>query len=330
MPKSQNQKLKLLYILQLLTEKSDEQHPVPVSEIIRYLEMNAVLAERKSIYSDIEALRLYGLDILQQRGVNGGYYIANRDFELPELKLLVDSVQASKFITYKKTLALIRKIEGLSSSYEARLLNGQVYVKNRIKSMNESIYYNVDEIHLAIARNSKICFKYVEYSIGKERVCRHGGAVYCISPFALTWDDENYYMIGYDGTAGIIKHFRVDKMTEIRVTGDKRDGVELFEDLDLASYCNMHFGMFTGKEEKVTLEFENSLVGAVIDRFGKDIAVIPSDGERFRIQTDVAVSPQFFGWLCAFGKGVCVIAPENVVEQMKRHVDGIAELYADA
>jgi len=329
MPKSPNQKLKLLYIMQLLFEKSDEQHPVSMSEIITHLEANAISAERKSLYDDLEYLRLFGMDIIQQRGANGGYYVASRDFELPELKLLVDSVQSSKFITQKKTMALIKKIEGLSSVYEAQLLHRQVYVKNRIKNMNESIYYNVDEIHNGIATDCKICFKYFEYSISKERVCKHGGSQYCVSPFALTWDDENYYMIGFDREAGIIKHFRVDKMMEISVLDEKRDGRESFENLDLAAYSSTLFGMFTGKEERVTLEFSNSLIGPVIDRFGKDIPVIPADNGHFHAFAEVAISPQFFGWLCGFGNGVRVIAPESVAKQMRAHVEAIGQLYQD-
>lgn len=329
MPKSPNQKLKLLSIMQLLMEKSDEKHSVTMSDIIAHLEANAISAERKSIYSDIESLRLFGMDIIQQRGANGGYYVASRDFELPELKLLVDSVQSSKFITEKKTMTLIKKIERLASTYDAQLLHRQVYVKNRIKNMNESIYYTVDEIHNGIATDRKISFKYFDYSASKERVYRRGGSLYCVSPFALTWDDENYYMLGFDSAAGIIKHFRVDKLADITVTGEKRDGREIFENLDLAAYSRTHFGMFTGKEERVSLEFSNSLVGAVIDRFGKDVSIIPADEKHFCIHTEVAVSPQFFGWLCGFGSGVRVIAPEGVVLQMREHIDEIKKLYSD-
>ncbi|NCB73700.1 MAG: WYL domain-containing protein [Clostridia bacterium] len=327
MPKSPNQKLKLLYIMKLLLERSDERHPVTMNEIIANLESNSISAERKSIYDDLESLRLFGLDVNQQRGANGGYYIANRDFELPELKLLVDSVQSSKFITEKKTLALIKKIESLASVYEAQLLHRQVYVKNRIKNMNESIYYNVDEIHNGIATDCKISFKYFEYSVSKERICRRGGANYSVSPFGLSWDDENYYMIGFDSDAGIIKHYRVDKMMDIAVCAEKRDGREQYERLDLAAYSRTHFGMFTGRQERVTLEFKNSLAGAVIDRFGKELALIPQDEEHFRVNTEVAVSTQFFGWLCGFGDGVRIIAPESVKSQMSEHISAIRRLY---
>lgn len=328
MPKSPNQKLKLLYIMRLLLEQSDENHPVSISEIIKYLNSFDIAAERKSIYADIESLRLFGMDILQQRGPGGGYYVVGRYFELPELKLLVDSVQSSKFITYSKTLSLIKKIEGLASVHEARMLHRQVYVKKRIKSMNESIYYNVDEIHNGISQDCKIRFKYFEYSLSKERIYRHGKEYYyVISPFALTYDDDNYYMIGYDGENGIIKHFRVDKMTDISVVPEKRNGHDCFRNFDLSEYFKIHFGMFTGKAEKVTLEFANSLIGAAIDRFGMDTVIVPSDDGHFRITADVAVSPQFFGWLCGFGNEVRIVSPTNVVKQMQEHISSIEMLY---
>lgn len=327
MPKSPNQKLKLLYIMRLLQDRSDEHHPISVNEIISHLEANAISSERKSIYSDIESLRLFGLDINLKHGAGAGYYLASREFELPELKLLVDSVQSSKFITQKKTLVLIKKIERLASAYEAQQLHRQVYVKNRIKNMNESIYYNVDEIHNGIASNRQICFKYFEYSLNKEKICKHNGEKYCVSPFALTWDNENYYMIGYDNEAGILKHYRVDKMMDISVSEEKRDGDALFKDFDLAAYSRTHFGMFTGREERVTLEFSNSLAGAVIDRFGKDLALIPADKDHFRIHTEIAVSPQFFGWLCGFGNSVKIVAPNDVVIQMKDHIESLYKHY---
>ena len=211
MPRSSFQKLKIIYIMEYLLKNSDEDHAVTTNQIIAYLKSHDITAERKTVYSDIDALRDFGLDIIQvSEGNNHGYYVASRDFELPELKLLVDSVQSSKFITHKKTLSLIKKIEKLASIHSAQLLNRQVFVKNRIKTMNESIYYNVDEIHNGISSNRKIRFLYFEYNVAKERVYRHGGAYYVVSPFAMTWDDENYYMVAFDSAAGIIKHYRVD------------------------------------------------------------------------------------------------------------------------
>ena len=327
MPKSQNQKLKLLYLMQYLMEKSDEDHPVTTAQIIEELARHDVKAERKSIYDDIEALRLFGLDIVQTKSKTTGYYVGCRDFELPELKLLVDSVQSSKFITQKKTLSLIKKIESLASEYDAKLLQRQVYVKNRVKSMNESVYYNVDEIAGAITMDKAIRFKYFEYTVSKERSFRKNGAWYEISPFALMWDDENYYMIGYDAAASKLKHYRVDKMTEISALETRRSGHEVFAGIDMAQYAKQTFGMFTGEKEKVRLRFRNDLIGTVIDRFGRDIAVFASDTERFSVSVEVAVSPQFYAWLFGFGTGVEILYPDSVRTEFRKLAADVAAMY---
>lgn len=330
MPRSQYQKLKILYTMDYLIHESDEEHPVTVKQIISYLDKQGISSERKSVYDDIEALRFYGLDIIQTAdGKAAAYYAATRDFELPELKLMVDSVQSSKFITHKKTMTLIKKIENLASIYDAQLLNRQVYVKNRIKTMNESIYYNVDEIHNGIARNRQIRFHYFEYTVSKERHFRKDGAFYVISPFALTWDDENYYLVGFDSEAGIIKHFRVDKMTDISVTESERDGKDAYEALDMALYAKKVFGMFSGEEKSVQLRFENHLVGAVIDRFGKDVMIVADGPDHFTVRIDVAVSPQFFAWVLGFGTSVKIIAPADVKAEMKDYVCAVARTYQE-
>ena len=328
MARSSYQKLKPLYVMNYLLQNSDEEHPVTVNQIIAHLESQGVSAERKSIYSDIEALQVFGLDI--ERVGNGnfvGYYVASRSFELPELKLLVDSVQSSKFITHKKTASLIKKIETLASIHEAQLLNRQVFVKNRIKTMNESIYYNVDEIHNGISKNKKIKFLYFEYTVTKERSYRHGGAYYVVSPFAMTWDDENYYMVAYDSDAQMIKHYRVDKMEKISVTDEDRDGLEAYNALDMAVYAKKTFGMFTGDEVKVSLRFENHLVGAVLDRLGSDVFIVADGPDHFTVRTDVVVSPQFFAWIFGFGGSAEILSPEKVVCQMRNHIDSVSKLY---
>ena len=328
MARSSYQKLKPLYIMNYLLQNTDEDHPVTVNQIISYLDSQGISAERKSIYSDIEALQYFGLDIVQSgSGRSCGYYIAHRTFELPELKLLVDSVQSSKFITHKKTAALIKKIETLASIHEAQLLNRQVFVKNRIKTMNESIYYNVDEIHNGISKNKKIRFLYFEYNVQKERQYRRNGAYYVVSPFALTWDDENYYMVAYDSDAAMIKHYRVDKMEKISILEEDRDGLEAYQALDMAIYVRKTFGMFTGKEEHVVLRFENHLVGAVLDRLGRDVFIVPDGPAHFTVRTDVIVSPQFFAWVTGFGTSAQVIGPGHVVEAMKDHICAVAGQY---
>lgn len=328
MARSSFQKLKIVYVMDYLLHHSDEEHPVSMAQILSELERHGITAERKSIYDDIECLREYGLDIIQSgTGKATGYYVASRTFELPELKLLVDSVQSSKFITHKKTLSLIRKIEALASVYEAQLLRRQVFVKNRIKTMNESIYYNVDEIHRGIAENRKIKFRYFEYTVQKERRFRRNGAWYRISPFALSWDDENYYLVGFDSEAQIIKHFRVDKMTDIDTVDEERDGQEIYAALDMGVYARKTFGMFTGDEISVQLRFENDLVGAVLDRLGRDVMLVPDGDSHFTVRTDIVVSPQFFAWVLGFGSKAKILAPEAVVLQLQEHLRQVTELY---
>lgn len=327
MPKSANQKLKLLYLMKYLLEKSDEEHPLSVADMIAELERYGIKAERKSIYDDLEALRIFGLDIVQVRGKTTGYYVGARDFELAELKLLVDSVQSSKFITHKKTLALIKKIESLASVYDAQLLQRQVFVRNRVKSMNESVYYNVDKISNAITADKVIKFRYFDYSVTKERRFRKDGAWYEISPFALLWDDENYYMLGFDAAMGIMKHYRVDKMTEIEPLERFRDGKKEFETVDMSEYSKKVFGMFTGEMQTVKLRFANHLVGAVIDRFGRDTMIVAGDEEHFTVSVNVAVSQKFYAWLFGFGTEVEIVSPASAREEMKKAVLEIAEVY---
>ena len=331
MARSAYQKLKPLYIMNYLLQNSDDDHQVSMSQLIEHLAAHGIPSERKSVYDDIEALRVFGLDIVQGgSGKNAGYYIANRSFELPELKLLVDSVQSSKFITHKKTATLIKKIETLASIHEAQLLNRQVYVKNRIKTMNESIYYNIDAIQSGISQNKKIQFKYFEYTVQKTRHYRKDGAFYVVSPFAMTWDDENYYLVAFDSQAGIIKHYRVDKMTEISSTEEDRDGLDAYQALDMAVYARKVFGMFSGEEESVQLRFENHLVGAVLDRLGQDVFIIADGDDHFTVRADVVVSPQFFAWVTGFGAAAQIIGPDDVVEKMRQHINSVATLYSPA
>ena len=328
MAKSSFQKLKTTYVMLYLLQNSDEEHPVTTQQIIDYLESKGISAERKSIYSDIEALQTIGLDIIMvDRGRFHGYYAASRIFELPELKLLVDSVQSSKFITHKKTMELIRKIEQLASIHEAQLLNRQVFVKNRIKSMNESIYYNVDEIHTGISSNRKIRFKYFEYDVHKEKKFRRDGAYYIASPYAMTWDDENYYLVAYESGLDRMVHYRVDKMAEISVTGEERDGQEAYQALDLAVYTQKTFGMFAGDEVAVQLRFKNYLVGAVLDRLGRDVFIVPDGNSHFTVRVNVVVSPQFFAWVLGFGDSAKILSPSAVVEQMRQYLRDITHQY---
>lgn len=327
MAKSSNQKLKLLYLLRFLMQHSDENHPLSTAQLIDELAKNNILAERKSIYDDIEALRLFGIDVIQVKGKNGGYYIGERDFELPELKLLVDSVQSSKFITQDKTYKLIKKIENLASAYDGQLLQRQVFVTNRVKSMNESIYYAVDTVSDAITQNRKIRYQYFEYTVNKERRFRHDGKFYEVSPFALIWDDENYYLLAWDSEAEKMKHYRVDKMFRVSMTDLERDGTEEFKNVDMSAYTKTVFGMFGGKEQTVKLRFSNHLVGAVLDRFGRDTTVIKDDDEHFTVNVSVVASQHFLAWVFGFGTDAEIISPEEIRNEMKTQAKAITEKY---
>lgn len=327
MAKSYHQKLKILYLKELL-EESDRDRILTMQTIMEFLEERGIRAERKSIYDDIGALQDYGMKIEKRAGRNGGYYLKERSFTLPELKLLVDAVQASKFITTRKSRELIKKLEKLAGKKDARQLNRQVVVSARNKTVNESIYQNVDMIYNAIGENKQITFRYFEWTIGKTMKLRRNGEPYRVSPWYLNWDDENYYLIAYDGEAGMVKHFRVDKMLEIALSEEARSGRELMETLDLAAYTKKTFGMFAGKEETVSLDCEDSLIGVVIDRFGTDISVRPLSEGYFRARTNVAVSPQFFGWISGFGGRIVIHAPDAVKKDYCSYLKGIEEKYS--
>lgn len=313
--------------MQLFLEETDEEHPISRKGIEERLADLGIHAERKSLYNDIETLKSFGLDIAYRKEHPEGYYLASRDFELPELKLLVDAVQSSRFITQKKSDALIRKIEKLTSRHEARKLQRQVVVADRIKAMNESIYYNVDKIHSAIALNRQIVFRYFEWTVSKEIRMKKGGGNYRISPWALTWDNENYYLIGYDADGGIIKHFRVDKMLHIELAGQEREGRDEFSRFDLARYTKQTFGMFGGNEETVRIRFHNRFVGVVIDRFGRNVPLRPDGEDHFIARANVAVSEQFFGWITGLGRDAQIISPQSVVEEYRSLLEDLGKIY---
>lgn len=325
MARSYNQKLKVLYLAKILMEETDENHGITSNEIVNKLASYDVAAERKSIYNDIKALQEFGMDVINQK--EKGYFLASREFELPELKLLVDAVQVSKFITAKKSKELISKLEHLTSRYEANQLQRQVVVAHRIKAMNESIYYNVDKIHIAISENKSIKFHYFEWTVKKEKRLKRDGKEYHISPWLLTWDDENYYLVGFEHGYDQIKHFRVDKMTDISICGEKRTGLEHFNRLDPAEFSKKTFGMFGGEEKDLKLEFSNNLVGVVIDRFGRGVSIRKKDDHTFTVWVKVVVSQQFFGWITALGTGVKILEPGEVTEQYKKFLGEILKDY---
>ncbi len=328
MPKGTNQKFKLYRLAQIMLEKTDDEHYITMSEIIDALGAYEISADRKSIYNDLRDLEKFGIEVEgEQVGKGYHYHVISRPFELPELKLLVDAIQSSKFITERKTNALIGKLEKLVSKYDAMKLQRQVYVSGRIKTMNESIYYTVDAIHNAISENKKIRFQYFQWNVKKEMELRHGGAWYHISPWGLSWDDENYYLVGYDSNVGQIKHYRVDKMIRIQMSEEDREGKEHFKKLDMADYAKKSFGMFGGKEQSVKLLVANELAGVIIDRFGSGVMMIPKDERYFIVNVQVHVSRQFLGWIFSLGEGIKIIGPDDVVDQMNQEIDRLMRQY---
>ena len=312
MPRSFNQKLKILYLMKAFEEKTDREHPISVAEIIKYMDSYGISVERKAVYDDIETLRVFGMKIENRRGRPSGYFLADRKFELPELKILMDAVQSSRFLTQKQSRELLRKLESLTSVSEARKLQYQTYTVPGVKSPNNEVYQNIQGIYDAIAENHQIGFMYYEWDFSKNLKQKRGGERYRVSPWKLIWKNENYYLLGMDEKSEIVKHYRVDKIKHLNIEKAKRNGESIFQNFDMEKFSAGTFGMFGGKETPVRMEFENSLVGVVLDRFGQDVMLIPRDEKHFSMQTHISVNPKFFGWLASLGTGAVIISPENV------------------
>lgn len=313
--------LKTLYIMEILLQRTDENHSLNATQISEILDQEyGISVNRQTIYSEIAKLEMSDMDIVKLDGKLNGYYVASRQFELPELKLMVDAVQSSRFITKKKSQELIRKLETLCSKEEAKQISSQVVVYNRPKTENETIYYNVDMLHAAIFHNRQITFQYVEWTVRKELEFRHDGAYYIVSPLHLVWDDENYYLIAFDEKAGRVKHYRVDKMRSMSILEEERSPEALADKTDLAVFSKKTFGMFGGKDVQVRLQCKNYLAGVVLDRFGSDVWMMPRDDDTFSAQVVVTVSPQFFGWVTAIGPDMQITGPADVAGQYREYL----------
>ena len=327
MAKSSGQKRKLLCLLQILQEHTDSEHLMSTQELIEALERYDIHAERKSIYDDIACLNEMGYEVLSAPSrVGGGYFLSSRDLELPELKMLVDMVQSSRFLSEKKSRTLIGKLEKMASKHEAQQLQRQVYVAGRVKTGNESIFYNVDTIHRGIQENKQITFHYLDWNMHKELVKRQRGEKQ-VSPYVLIWKDENYYLVAYDAADGVMKHYRVDKIEKAGLTDLPREGREKFEELDVATHYNQMFGMYSGAPETVTLEFPEKLLGTMLDRFGKESSIRGMQDGRVRIRVQVALSGQFFGWLTGIGSELKIVAPKGAVEGYRSWLRDILKEY---
>lgn len=324
MAKQFDEKLKLLYILKILREETDADHRIFVPEIISRLEKLGLTAERKSVYRDLDTLAAFGFDVVHDRS---GCALLSRDFELAELKLLVDAVQASRFITGERRTTLTQKLTALTSRHQAKSLNRSTRTEEGDRNQNRSILINIDWIHSAIAENKKISFQYFDWTPQKEQIPRHEGKRYDMSPWSLIWSGENYYLLAFDEKMGAIRHFRVDKMKNIRKQDLPREGYDTYSRFDFSKYSSKLFGMFSGEECTVTLKCENSLAGAVIDRFGTSVSIFPQSDGHFSCSVPVIVSNNFYSWVLQFGKRMEITAPVHIRDGMKNLLFGVSELY---
>lgn len=317
MAKGTGQKLKLLYVSKIMQKYTDEEHGLTIQELTQKLEKEGVKAERKSLYEDLRDLDKFDLVIDGEKdGKSYRYKIVDRPFAIAELKLLVDAIGSSKIISEKKSKKLIEKLGELTSIYEAKKLERQVYVTNRGKTANEDVYFSIDNIHTAMGENKRITFQYVQWNIKKELVPRHDGAFYDVSPWGLVWDDENYYLVGFDSNSQKIKHYRVDKMIRLTILDEAREGKEAFEKLNFAEYTQMNFGMFGGREEVVKIQFPDDKVGILLDRFGTDISIVSKHDNTSVARVKVCLSNQFYGWLFGLGGDFVLTGPDEAVEEM--------------
>lgn len=327
MPKSDNQKLKILYILDYLQRNSNEANPVRASDLIAMLDrQHNIRCDRKTVYSDIAALQQYGIDIISLPGKNGGYYIASRNFELPELKLLIDAVQSSRYLTEKKSRELIEKLCSQCNEQDAKLMRRTVVVSGRVKSMNETIYYNVDAIQEAIAQNRQICFRYFDWDFGGKRKYRE--KEYLASPYGLCQDHENCYLLAFSQRHGITS-YRVDRMTDIKLTEERRIPCPELTGKALQDHANRLFQMYAGDMLEVKIRFHRSLLNVVIDRFGKDIMLIPDGEHYFNFTVKVAISPMFLSWVIGFGAKAKILYPQSVADACKALCQEAMSQYED-
>ncbi len=329
--KTSGGKLRILHIYDILRTKSSDEHPLTTPEILDELERRGVSAERKAVYGDIEALREFGYPIEQLRGRDAGYYLRSQGFELSELKLLVDAVQSSKFITAKRSRELISKLTDLADATDSGALRRQVYVASRVKSESEAALAAVDTIHAAIAGGRKIAFDYTRWAVdfgGAEPfVKEQRGERRTASPVALAWDDENYYLVAYFGEGCERRNFRVDKMERVEILGEKRDERGEYLGFDGGDYSKKMFGMFHGERRQVKLRFRRDFANAAVDRLGREVHISPDGDEHFLLSCEVVVSPQFFSWLIGLEGGAELVEPADARAQMRKLLADALKMY---
>lgn len=316
----QNQNRTLL-VLKYIWEHSDEEHQVTAKDILAYLEKNGISTIPRRIKTDVDLLRGFGFDIEVVHSTQNRYYMYERVFELAELKLLIDAVQSAKFITNKKSKKLIEKLSVFASEHQQGELKRQLYVDKRVKTDNECGYYSVDSIHTAIQQKKKITFKYLEFAPDKTKREKHNGQVYVLSPYALVWNDDSYYVIGYSEAANhnkIVK-FRIDRMKNLTVTDNT--AMRKPKDFNVENYFKQIFSMYDGEECEVELLCDNELMKHIVDRFGEKVQTKQSDNKHFSAIVTVSLSPTFYGWVFSFGGKMSLVSPKVAVDGFERMIN---------
>lgn len=328
MARNENGKQKLVRLIEILMRYTDEDHGLTMAEIIEKLSGFGIGAERKSIYDDFLVLEELGIPVSKNKAKQTRYYIDPVFFELAELKMLVDAVQSSKFITAKKSREIISRLEAFTSIHKSKELARQVYVEDRVKTANPSSIYTVDSVHTAINSDSRLKFHYFEYDSEKKKQLRRGGDFYSVSPLALIWSEENYYLVAYEEESEKIKHFRVDKMLDVSLLNEPRAKGGACERFNPSDYSRKVFGMYGGREELVTLECREKLAGVMIDRFGTEPTFHKTDF-GFKFSMRVMVSPTFFAWALGFGNDLKILSPKSVKDELCDILSKTAELYRE-
>ena len=338
MPKSEKQKLKILYVANFFLENSDENHAVTANDILDYLrEECSIEAERRSIYRDIALLRdEFGMDI--DGGAGGKYRLMSRQFDQNDLRILAECVHAAKFISASKAKELVETIGEFGSIYQSESLQQEVFLIDRVKTTQKGIFNTISTINRAMAKRldgkphkpQKISFKYMVHTIDdvNSMVEKHHGKLYKVSPYKLLINDGNYYLLAYDSHSWEMRTYRVDRMKDVEILPEPCDGQRAFEQIDLQTYTQRVFSMFGGDKKTVSMQFENHLLDSVIDRFGtKNVSYSKVDDDHFSVSVEVELSNQFYSWLLQFGEKAKITHPKAVVNKMRKFLESMVEQY---
>lgn len=326
MSNDQSQRIRALKVYEILCQETDEDNPLGTTLLISKLKLSGIECDRKTLYKDIKALNDYGFEVMCTRGQSNQYYVVSRKFDIPELRILIDALQAASFITPGKTKELIDKIASLGGSSRGKVLKNTTAFST-VKQKNEGIYYNVASLDEGIIAKHQVSFVYFDYNDIGKRVYRKDGERYIVNPIALVFNDNNYYLVCYNDKYQNISNYRVDRMENVRVEETKITKSECTEDFNLAEYRKQTFSMYAGELTKVEIAFDKSLTDVIFDKFGSEVRISCVADNWCKVSVKVIPSPVFFGWCCSFKNRLAIISPKNVVEEYKAHLAEVLRQY---